>query len=127
MNGTLNDFVIGNGTNVGAMENGTLEQQTNGNYNNFEKAVDRASQNQVIENNIDDKIGKAVDNAVMTVENCMHDAIFTAMDKVVIPRVEMAVRSITGSSGHGPNFVVQNPDRRNFTGNTENTPLMAID
>ena len=41
----------------------------------------------------------------MTVENRMHDAILTPMDKVVIPRVEMAVRSITGLSGHGPNGV----------------------
>ena len=68
---------------------------------------------------------KAVDNAVMTVENRMHDAILTAMDKMVIPRVEMAVRSITGSSGHGLNGIVQNPDWGEFTGNTENTPLMS--
>ena len=46
------------------------------------------------------------------------------MEKVVIPRVEMAVRSITVSSGRGPSNVVQNPDRRDFTGHTENTPLM---
>ena len=61
----------------------------------------------------------------MIVENCMHDAILTAMDNVVFPRVEMAVTSITGSSGQGPSNVVQNPDRRDFTGNTENTPTMA--
>ena len=61
----------------------------------------------------------------MTVENRMHDAILTTMDKVVIPRVEMAVRSITGSSGHGLNGIVQNPDWGEFTGSTENTPLMS--
>ena len=61
----------------------------------------------------------------MTVENRLHDAILTVMDKVVIPPVEMAVRSITGSSRHGPNSVVQNPDRSDFTENTENTPLMS--
>ena len=37
----------------------------------------------------------------------------------------MAVRSITGSSRQGPNSMVQNPDRRDFTGNTENTLLMS--
>ena len=46
------------------------------------------------------------------------------MDNLVLPRIEMAVRSITGSSGHEPNSVVQNPDQLNFSGNTENTPLM---
>ena len=45
------------------------------------------------------------------------------MDIVVIPRVEMAVRSITGSSGHRPNSTVLNPDRRDFIGDPDNTPL----
>ena len=47
------------------------------------------------------------------------------MDKVVISRVEMVVRSITGSSGHGRNSVVQNLDRGYFKGNSENTPFMS--
>ena len=37
----------------------------------------------------------------------------------------MAVRSIRGSSGNGPNSVVQNPDRRDFPENTENIPLSS--
>ena len=61
----------------------------------------------------------------MTVKNRMDGPILTAMYKVVLPRAEMAVRSITGSSGHGPLSVVQNPNRRAFTENTENTPLMS--
>ena len=55
----------------------------------------------------------------------MQDAILTAMDKRVIPRVEMAVKSITDSSGHGTNSVVQSLDRRGFTRNTDNTPLRS--
>ena len=47
------------------------------------------------------------------------------MDNVVIPRVETAVRSVTGSSGHGPNSTIQNPGRRDFIGITENTPLKS--
>ena len=83
------------------------------------------SQNHVVENNSDEKIRTAVDKAVLTVENRMHDAILTAMDKMVIPRVETAVRSITGSTGHGPISDVQNSDRRDFIGNAGNTPLMS--
>ena len=30
-----------------------------------------------------------------------------------------------GSSGNGPNSIVQNPHRRDFTGNTEKTPVGA--
>ena len=61
----------------------------------------------------------------MTVENGMQDAIFTIMDKVVILRFELAVWSITGSSGHGPNIVVQHADRRDFMRKTENTRIMS--
>ena len=47
------------------------------------------------------------------------------MNNMVIPRVDMVVRAITGSSGNGANSVVQNLDRRNVPGNTENTLLMS--
>ena len=125
LNETLNDFITGNGTNVSAMENETLEQLTIGQHNDFERFVDSASQNQVIEIIIDDKVRKAVDNAVLTVGNRMHDGLSTGMDTVVIPRVDMAVKSITGSSGHGLNSEVQSPDRRNFSENAGNTPLIS--
>ena len=105
INGTLNDFVIPKNIDASVVENGTLEPQTTGRFNNSERNIggeDGAGQNQVNNSNIDDKIRKAVANAVMTVENRMHDAILTAMDKVVNLRVEIAMRSITGSTGHGP-------------------------
>ena len=35
------------------------------------------------------------------------------------------MRSITGSSGHGPTSTVQNTDRKHFIGNTENNPLKS--
>ena len=52
----------------------------------------------------------------------MHDAILKAVDNVLIPRVEMAVRSITESSGGGPSSVGENLDRKDLTGKTENIP-----
>ena len=47
------------------------------------------------------------------------------MNNVVIARVEVVVRSITGLSGNGPNGIVQIPDRKDFTGNTEKTPFRS--
>ena len=82
-------------------------------------------QNQVIENRIDDQFTRVVISAVMNVESRMHDAILTAIDNVVIPRVELAVKSITGSAGHGTSSEVQNPDRRDFLGNIRNTLVMS--
>ena len=45
----------------------------------------------------------------MTVENRMHDATLTAIDNVVITIFEMAVKSTTSLTRHGPNIEVQNP------------------
>ena len=129
MNKILNDFVNDNEINANAFGNETLGPQSNNCFNNVVRSVDGENstcQNQIIETNIDDKIRKAVDNAVMTIDVRMHDAILTGLNNVEIPRVELAARSITGSSGQRPSSVVQNFDRSIFTGNTENTPLISI-
>ena len=96
LNETLNDFVIGEITLMGVTENQNLEQQANSHLKDFERNVDHASQNQVIGYNTDDRIGNAVNNAVIAVKSRMLDAILTAMKDIVITRVEMAVKSITG-------------------------------
>ena len=107
------------------MENDTLEHQTNGIENDCERIVGNAIQNQVIGMNIEDKIRKVVDTTVKTAKNRMPDLILTAIDEMVISLNEMALRLITGSSGHSPNSVVQNPNWRDLAGNTENNPLMS--
>ena len=106
-------------------ESQKLEQQNNDQPKDFERLDKRARQNQVIKKKIDYQITRAVSSAVMIVENCMHDGNLTTTDNVVIPRVEMAVKSITGSTGHRMNNDVQNPDRRDLLGNIRNTPFMS--
>ena len=49
----------------------------------------------------------------------------TAMDNSVMPRFEMAVRSVTASSGLRPDSVIQKPDQRDFSGNTVGTSLIT--
>ena len=88
---SLNDSVIGNNTKRGVSENHNIEEQTSGRRRDFESIVDTASQNHVIGNNTDGKIRDAVDNAIIAVENLMHDAILTALNDRVFPRVEMTV------------------------------------
>ena len=51
--------------------------------------------------------------------------ILTAMVSVVLPRIEMALSSITGLSWHQTNGVVQNSDQRVFSGNIEDNPFMT--
>ena len=106
----------------------TLASQIVGCYNSPERSVDgeiNACQNQVIGEFFAKQIKKAVDNTVKTVESRRQDAVLTAFDNVVFSRVEMAVRSNTGSSGHGPNSVVHNPDKRDFIGNEQKTLLKS--
>ena len=123
LNGPLNEFLIFSLLMWVRWKKKTLEPQTNGHCKDLERIVDRATHNLVIGNSSGDKIRKTVDNFPLTVKNCIYNAILTTMDIVVIPRVEIAVRSITGSSGQGPSNVVQNLDRRDPTGNTVNTGL----
>ena len=82
---------------MSARINQTLESQTNGHYFDSERIVDGESQNQVKEISVDDKIRKAIGSAVLTVKNWMDDAILTTMDIVLIPRLEMSVKLVTGS------------------------------
>ena len=104
-----------------------MESRTSGLVNSFGKSTageNIASQHQVNEKNIDDKIRKAVENAVLTVKNWVYGAILTAMENVVIPRVEITNKSIAESSGQCPSSVVQNLDQGDFAGSTEKSPLM---
>ena len=127
LNEILNDFVIGNSTNAGAIRN-ELQNLKPMFVLIISKRVltVKTVQVKIITSKtiLTKKIGRRL---IMTVVNHMHDAILTAMDNVVFLRVEMAVRSITGSSGQRPSSVVQNPDRRDFTGNAENTAVMSAD
>ena len=114
---TLNDFIIGNNVNTDAIENESLEPQSKGFVNNFGTSSvgeNSIGHDQGFGKNIADKIRKEVDNAIMVVENRVHDGILAAMDNVIIPRVEMAVKSIIESSGRGAGSMVQNPDQRDF-------------
>ena len=95
---TLNDLAIGNSVNVNVWESEKSEQQTDGQCNDSERVDISVSQNQVIENEFDYQITRAVSSAVMTVENRLHEAFLTAIDNVLIPRVEMALKSITSSA-----------------------------
>ena len=84
-----------------------------------------ASHNQVIEQFIACRIRKQVNSVVAAVENRFHDAISTAMDYLIIPKIEISVRSVLESSERGANGIVQNPVNREFSAVMENTPLMT--
>ena len=128
LNETSNDFIIGSDTNADKIENETVEPQTSGLVNSFGKSAvgeNSISRNQVTDGIITEEIREEVDNAITDVKKRLHEGNLTAMDNVVIPRAEIAVRLITESSGQGPNSMVQIPDQTYFPGNTEKIPLKS--
>ena len=128
MNETLNDFVISDDTNANKIGYSTFKCHINSHRNIFGRITvneNSACQNQIIENDRDEKKIKAAYSVVMTVKNWMHDAILTSMNNVLTPRIQIAVRLITESSGYWPNSVMHNTGQEDFTVITENTPLMS--
>ena len=69
---------------------------------------------QAIERNISDRVHGEVDNVVAEDETRVHDAFLTAVESLVVPRVEVAMKSINASSGRDPESVVLDPGLRVF-------------
>ena len=55
-------------------------------------------------------------NIIDTVENRIQNAIWTAIDKIVAPKIELAIRSINASSGWDVTSVSANSERREHVG-----------
>ena len=68
---------------------------------------------------------KGVTSVVAAVTISIHGATLARMDTVITRKVEIAVRSITGSSGHELNNSAQNPDEWEFLSGTGNTQLIT--
>ena len=60
-----------------------------------------------------------------TIETRVQDAVLTAIENVVIPRVELAMKSANVSSGRSVDGDVLEADRRNFSGNIEGLQMTA--
>ena len=55
-------------------------------------------------------------NIVDTVENRIQNAILTAIDNIVAPKIELAIKSINASSGRDASSVSANSERREHVG-----------
>ena len=61
---------------------------------------------QTLKRSLTNKVLSDVDNVVATVATKLHDAILAAMDSLVVPRVELAMKSVNATSGRNPGSVV---------------------
>ena len=80
---------------------------------------------QTFERNIAKRVRREVDKVVVIVVNRVNDATFNTMDIFVIARVGLAVRSVNPSSRRGPDSVVNDTERKDFSGSLGEVPLMT--
>ena len=78
---------------MGVTDNNILAQPTNGQHNDLERLVESAIQNQVMKIHAQDKekLRKAVDDANLIVENCMHGNSLTTTDELATLGVQMVI------------------------------------
>ena len=69
-----------------------------------------------LERCFNEKIDREMNNIIDTVEGRIQNAILTAIDNIVAPKIELAIRSINASSGRNLTSVSANSERRERVG-----------
>ena len=110
------DTVIGNATS-GRQENIVVSESTNdrdftvGTSNNNIAINESMVSVKTLGRCFNERIDREMSNIVDTVEDRIQNAILTAIDNIVVPKIELATRSINASSGRDVTGVSANSER----------------
>ena len=123
--GQLDDFVqdmiIGNAVSE-RQENTVANEGTNdrdftvGTFNNDSVINGNAMSVKTLERCFNERIDREMSNIIDTVEDRIQNAILTAIDNILAPKIELAIRSINASSGRDVTSVSANSERREHVG-----------
>ena len=102
------NVVVNEGTNDQDFTVGTSKVSTVMNEN--------AMSAKTLERCFNERIDREMNNIVDTVEDRIQNAILSAIDNIVAPKIELAIRSINASSGRDVISVCANSERRERTG-----------
>ena len=69
-----------------------------------------------LERCFNERIDREMSNIVDTVEDRIQNAILTAIENIVAPKIELAIRSINASSGRDGTSVTENSERGEHVG-----------
>ena len=115
------DMIIGNAVSE-RQENTVVNEGTD--YRDF--TVGTSSNDRVVNANamsaktlercFNERIDREMSNIVDTVEDRIQNAILTASDNIVTPKIELAIRSINASSGRDATSVSANSERKEHVG-----------
>ena len=78
-----------------------------------------------LEENMVSKVRRDMDNVLTSFETCVQDALLTAIENLVILRVELAMKSTNAPSGWCVDRNVLESDQRDFLGNIEGLRMTA--
>ena len=115
------DMIIGSAVSE-RQENAVVIEGTNdrdftvGTYNNDSVVNGNAMSLKTLERCFNEKIDREMSNIVDTVEDRIQNAILTAIENIVAPKIELAIRSINASSGRDATSVSANSERRERVG-----------
>ena len=115
------DMIIGNAVserqeNVVVNEGTNEENFTVGTSSNDSIIDGNAMNVKTLERCFNERIDREMSNIVDTIEDRIQNAILTAIDNIVTPKIELAIRSINASSGRDATSVSANSERREHVG-----------
>ena len=115
------DMIIGNA--VGEkQENTVVNEGTNGRVFTVGTSNDSSIVNgnamsvKTLERCFNERIDREMSNVVDTVEDRIQNAMLTAIENIVAPKIELAIRSMKASSGRDATSVSANSERREHVG-----------
>ena len=95
------------------VNDGTNDQDFTVGTSNVSPIVDKNALNiKSLERCFNERIDREMNNFVDTVEDRIQNAILTAIDNIVAPKIELAIRSINASSGRDVTSVSVNSERK---------------
>ena len=116
------DMIIGNAVSEG-LENAVVNEGTDddqdftvGTSNNDSVVNGSAMTVKTLERCFNERIDRELSSIVDTVEDRIQNAILTAIENIVAPKIELAVRSINAASGRDATSVSANSERRERVG-----------
>ena len=115
------DVIIGNDAG-GRQEIVVVNEGTNdrvftvGNFSSSTAVDESAIDVKTLERCFNERIDRESSNIVDTVEDRLQNAILTAIDNIVAPKIELAIRSINAPSGRDVTSVIANSERRERVG-----------
>ena len=104
---------VSEGQENAVVNEGTNDRDVTVGVSNDSSDVNRNAMSvKVLERCFNERIDREMSNIVDTVEDRIQNAILTAIDKIIAPKIELAIRSINASSGRDVTSVSANSERR---------------